>query len=73
MSHHYTPSNSKLVSKQINFIHRDQYGVLWVGSKNGVIRIEGDDWKMYEKSHSMEGIFENSEGLWLLSNKELWG
>lgn len=72
LSHHYTPNNSKLVSKQINFIHKDKFGILWIGSKNGVIRIEDDDWKMYEKSHSMEGIFENSEGLWLLSNKELW-
>ena len=72
LSHHYTPNNSKLVSKQINFIHKDSYGVLWVGSNNGVIRIDGNDWKMYEKNHSMEGVFENSEGLWLLSNKELW-
>ena len=70
--HHFVPNNSDLVSKQINFIYPDRYGVLWVGTKNGIIRIDDDEWKIYEKRHSMEGIYENSEGLWLLSDKELW-
>ncbi|HHH53837.1 MAG TPA: hypothetical protein ENK91_09280, partial [Bacteroidetes bacterium] len=70
--HHFVPNNSDLVSKQINFIYPDKYGVLWVGTANGVIRINDEDWKIYEKRHSMEGVFENKEGLWLLSNKELW-
>ncbi|MEZ4906818.1 MAG: hypothetical protein R2771_04045 [Saprospiraceae bacterium] len=69
---HYVPNNSDLISKQINFIHFDQYGILWVGTKNGLLRIENDNWKLYEKNNSFEGIYENNEGLWVLSDKELW-
>ena len=69
---HYVPNNSSLVSKQINFIHSDKYGIIWVGSKNGLLRVDDDNWKIYEKNHSFEGIYENSEGLWVLSDNELW-
>ncbi len=69
---HYIPGNSKLKSKDINFIYKDIKNTLWVGTKNGIVIIKGDKWDIEEKSHSMEAIFENSEGLWLLSNKELW-
>jgi len=67
----YTVKNSKLPSPQINFLYSDKYNVLWVGTQNGVLRIDGDDWRAYEKK-SMEGIFENKEGLWLLNEEELW-
>ncbi len=69
---HYIPGNSKLKSKDISFIYKDRKNSLWVGTKNGIVIIKGDKWNIEEKSHSMEAIFENSEGLWLLSNKELW-
>ncbi len=69
---HYIPGNSKLKSKDINFIYKDRKNTLWIGTKNGVVIVKGDKWNIEEKSHSMEAIFENSEGLWLLSNKELW-
>ena len=72
VSHHYTPNNSSLVSKQVNFIFKDKYDVLWVGTNSGIIRVDNDEWKVYEKRHSFEGVFENNEGLWVLSNKELW-
>jgi len=72
VKYHYLPSNSKLVSKQINFIYEDKKKVLWIGTKNGIVMVKDGDWSMYEKRHSMAGIFEDREGLWLLSNKELW-
>ena len=72
VNHHYTNNNSDLVSKQVNFVFKDRYGILWVGTNSGIARIDGDNWKVYEKRHSFEGIFENNEGLWVLSNKELW-
>jgi len=72
VKNHYIPGNSKLKSKDINFIFKDRKDVLWVGTKNGIVIIDDKKWSIEEKSHSMEGIFENSEGLWLLSNKELW-
>ena len=72
VTRHFTQNNSNLVSKQINFIHYDDHGVTWIGTKNGIIRVLDDNWKIYEKSHSFEGIFENSEGLWALTDKELW-
>lgn len=69
---HFTPTNSLLINKVINFVHFDNFGVIWVGSKNGIFRILDDNWKVWEKSHSFEGIFENDEGLWVLSDKEMW-
>ncbi|MBK7096562.1 MAG: OmpA family protein [Saprospiraceae bacterium] len=72
VTRHFTPNNSVLVSKQINFIHYDDHGVTWIGTRNGILRVLGENWKNYEKNHSFEGIFENSEGLWVLTDKELW-
>lgn len=72
VKYHYIPSNSKLISKKINFLYEDKKNVMWVGTKNGIIMIKDGDWSIYEKRHSMEGIYEDKEGLWLLSNKELW-
>lgn len=72
VSRHYTQNNSVLVSRQINFIHHDNYGVLWAGTKNGIVRINDDNWKLYERNHSFEAIAENFEGLWVLSDRELW-
>jgi len=71
LSKHFTVRNSKLPDPHVNFLYSDKYDVLWVGTDNGVLRINDDSWKSYEKQ-SMEGIFENREGLWLLSEKELW-
>jgi outer membrane protein OmpA-like peptidoglycan-associated protein len=72
VSRHYTQNNSALITRQINFIHRDNYGVIWAGTKNGILRIDDDNWKLYERNHSFEAIAENFEGLWVLSDKELW-
>ncbi len=73
VTHHYTTTNSKLASDNINFIHEDNYGVIWLGTGKGIIRIVEDEWKnLYEKGHAMRTVYENSEGLWLLSDSELW-
>jgi outer membrane protein OmpA-like peptidoglycan-associated protein len=71
LSKHFTVKNSKLPDPFVKFLYSDRYNVLWAGTKNGVLRINGKSWKAYER-HAMEGIFENREGLWLLSDKELW-
>lgn len=71
LSKYFTPKNSKLPDPIINFLYADKYDVLWVGTQNGVLRINDDSWKAYEKD-AMESIFENKEGLWLLSENELW-
>lgn len=69
---HFNTANSKLSSNQINWIHNDEYDVVWVGTKNGLARIQDDKWDVYEKNKSFESVFENLEGLWVLSDKELW-
>lgn len=71
LSKHHNVRNSKLPDPLVSFLYSDKYGVLWVGTQNGVLRIDGKSWKAYEED-AMEGIFENREGLWLLSEKELW-
>ncbi len=73
VTHHYTSKNSKLVSDVINFIYKDNFGVIWIGTSKGIVRIVDGDWKsLYEKGHAMRTIYENKEGLWLLSDTELW-
>ncbi|MGE5354676.1 MAG: OmpA family protein [Deltaproteobacteria bacterium] len=72
ITRHLNPNNSLLISKQISFIHYDVFGIIWIGTKNGIIRIDEENWKIYEKNHAFEGIFENGEGLWVLTDKELW-
>ncbi len=67
----YTSKNSKLNSDEINFLYEDSYGILWVGTRKGVVRIENDKWKSWERQ-SMESVYENREGLWLLAENSLW-
>jgi len=67
----YTSKNSKLYTDQINFLYEDAFGILWVGTKRGVVRIESEQWKSWERQ-SMESVYENQEGLWLLAENSLW-
>ena len=69
---HFTKKNSKLESNTVNFIHSDKDRLVWIGTTKGVVRVDGDKWKTYEKKYNMVAMAESSEELWLLAEDEMW-
>ena len=68
-----TERNSDLLSNNIAFLHLDDQAQLWIGTDKGITLInKKDKWKTYEKKLKMEAMHYNHEGLWLVSNKEMW-
>lgn len=68
----YTTADGVLVSNEINFIHTDPFGVRWIGTKAGVVRIEGKKWRLYEKDQAVTAITSTSEGAWLAADDNMW-
>ena len=72
---HYTPKNSALRSNDISFIiYSSNNESLWVGSQDGAYEINqrNKKWKTEYKGHQMIAATENPDGLWLLSDQELY-
>ncbi len=69
---HYTSADGVLVSNEITFIHTDPYQVRWIGSKAGVVRIDGKKWKLYEDKKSVHAITSTSEGAWMAASDQMW-
>jgi outer membrane protein OmpA-like peptidoglycan-associated protein/ligand-binding sensor domain-containing protein len=68
----YDNKNSKLVSNVIHFVHADKNRILWVGTDNGYLRIDGDKWELQDKKIKMLATCENSEGQWIISDKDMF-
>jgi len=64
--------NSKLISNVINFLHSDKNGILWVGTDEGYLRIKGDKWELQDKKQKMLATCENTEGQWIISDKDMF-
>ncbi len=65
--------NSELETNDIVFLHLDDQDQMWVGTNEGIVLInKKEKWKTYEKKLKMEAMHYNHEGLWLVSNKEMW-
>lgn len=69
---HFTIDDGVLLSNHINFIHHDPNNVRWIGTKLGVVRIDDDKWKLYEKEQSVTAITTTSEGAWLAADNSMW-
>src|SRR4030095_2033155 len=69
---HYTSDDGILKSNSINFIHTDPFNIKWIGTDNGVVRVEGKKWKLYEETHAFTAITSTSEGAWMASNQNMW-
>ncbi len=69
---HYTTNDGVLLSNKINFIHTDPFGVRWLGTNAGVVRIDGKKWKLYEKDRAFTAITSTSEGAWMASDNMMW-
>jgi outer membrane protein OmpA-like peptidoglycan-associated protein len=70
----YTSENSKLKSNGVSFIHYYKpLDKLWIGTDKGIIEINKDDkWKHSNSKEKFIAVTENVDGMWLLSDKELW-
>ena len=68
----YTTEDGVLLSNQVTFIHTDPFNVRWIGTKAGVVRIEGKHWKLYEKDHAITAITSTHEGAWLAADNTMW-
>lgn len=68
----YDSENSKLANNKINFVHADKSRILWVGTDGGYLRIEGDKWELQDKKIKMLATCENSEGQWIISDRDMF-
>ncbi len=68
----YDNENSKLVSNVIHFVHADKNRILWIGTDNGYLRIDGDKWELQDKKIKMLATCENSEGQWIVSDTDMF-
>src|SRR6185503_765711 len=69
---HYTTKDGILKSNEINFIHTDPYNNRWIGSNDGVVRVAGKKWKLYEEGQPVTAITSTSEGAWIAARQNMW-
>lgn len=69
---HLTTKNSELPSNQVNFIYLDPQNIWWIGTDEGLVRIEDKSWKVYEKKYRFTAATYTTEGVWLVSDREMW-
>ena len=68
----YTIEDGVLMSNEITFIQSDPYGNRWIGSKAGVVRIDGKKWKLYEEKQAVTAITSTVEGAWMAADSNMW-
>ncbi|KXK38524.1 MAG: OmpA/MotB domain-containing protein [Bacteroidetes bacterium OLB9] len=68
----YDTENSKLASNKINFVHADKSQILWIGTDAGYVRIDGNKWEVQDKKMKMLTTYENNEGQWIISDKDMF-
>jgi outer membrane protein OmpA-like peptidoglycan-associated protein len=72
VQNHFTIEDGVLLSNEINFIHIDPFNIRWIGTKAGVVRIEGKKWKLYEEDQAITAITSTSEGAWMAAEDNMW-
>lgn len=68
----YTTADGILASNEITFIFSQPDGLRWIGSRAGVVRIEGKKWKLYEKNQGVTAITYTDEGAWMAADSSMW-
>ncbi len=69
---HYTVDDGVLKNNAINFIHTDPSNVRWIGTNNGVVRVDGKKWKLYEETAAFTAFTSTTEGAWMAANQNMW-
>ncbi len=73
--HHFKIKNSSLKSNHISFtFYSKSHKTIWIGTHKGVAEIKETKgvWKIDYKRERLIAATENKEGLWLLSDEELY-
>ncbi len=68
----FDEKNSKLASNVIHFVFVDKRRILWVGTDKGYLRIEEDDWDIFDKRFRALATCENNEGQWIVSDNDMF-
>lgn len=70
----YTTENSNLKSNVVSFVnYYKPLESLWIGTDRGIIQVKDDKkWKVSNTKEKFIATTENVDGMWLLSDKELW-
>ncbi len=68
----FDEKNSKLASDIIHFVHVDKRRILWIGTDKGYVRIEENDWDLFDKKTRMLATCENNEGQWIISDNDMF-
>ena len=68
---HIHPGNSKLNTNQVNFLHTDQEGQLWIGTGKGLIKVKKDKWKVEDKKHAYTAVSEIDEGMFFVNDVDI--
>ncbi len=72
-----TSRNTVLKDNHINFVYADSKGRCWLGTKQGEVRINDEDWQVDHIDKDITHYYENKEGMWFIStnekrNQEMW-
>ena len=69
---HLTTENSKLKSNQINTIFRDKFDRIWFGTEAGVLLLDKESWKLYEKKERIVAISAIGPDVWIMGDGFLY-
>lgn len=68
----YQKDNSRIPSNNITMLFADPYEQLWIGTDAGVVQMRRNNMKVLEKDHEFQAAAHTREGIWLVSDKEIW-
>ena len=71
-SRFYTTDNSRLPNNHINMLFADPYDQLWIGTDEGIVQMRNGRMVVLEKDHQFQAATHTREGVWLVSDKEIW-
>jgi outer membrane protein OmpA-like peptidoglycan-associated protein len=72
LSKDFTERNSKLKSNVINFIFRDIYDIVWVGTESGVSRFKDEKSKKpLNSKENFKIIAEENEFIWMITDVDM--
>lgn len=69
----YLSNKTKLPNDTINMVLADSRDQLWVGTNAGLVKFKkGKIKEVFEKKHQFWAATETKEGIWVVSDKEMW-
>jgi outer membrane protein OmpA-like peptidoglycan-associated protein len=69
---HFQGGNSKLVSEDINTMHLDARGNIWIGTTEGAMYGSPGNWRFAEKTFSIQSFTPKGNEIWVMGEGQLW-